>query len=303
MSALISSKPLPISDIEECIPQSGIGNSQYTGIGKPSATIPRMQTIEEEDSNHAEPDASSCSRSSSTSSVHSQEPKNKVPKEVLEYVEKIREALQAQSERASRQRLTEQKADVQINNKPSPAAGRKRAAPLNILTEKAKNGLIKLTTSRKRVSTFISVKPKAKAGVDNAEVERKGSAFIGTNKIGKVQYTHEDKTKRPVSCHAICESSLGRDGEASPASPIVGNDKDDETYLLNKEGTPSMKSGTKYDLLTGRKLENSTPEERLRQLVILAHRAAVNGIETAKEHVSNAAKQRRRKSGRWSKVD
>ena len=166
MSAFRSSKPLPISDVEECTPLPTIGNNQPAGIVKPSAAVLRMQTIEEEDSSNIELDSSSsCSDSSLTSGVHSQEPKKEVPREVLEYVEKIREAIEAQSERTSRQRFVELKLEVQTEKKQSSTAGRKREGSLSVLTEKAKNGMIKLTASRQKVSTFIFVKAKAKAGV------------------------------------------------------------------------------------------------------------------------------------------
>jgi hypothetical protein len=304
MSALISSKPLPVSDIEDCVPQPAIGSSKHTGQGTASATKDRMQTIEEEDSSHMNPDFLSGSDSSSASSVHEQEPRNEVPKEVLEYVERIREAIQAQGDRALRQRLAHEKADAHVGVNPPWVGERKRAASLSILTEKAKTAMTKLTVSRKRVTTLIGVKPKAKPRVDMAEIDNKGSVLIGATKVGKIQYIHEDKNEKKIPFSVACESGLESGGEKSLTSSAVENDEDDGNHLLTKEKAAHTNRGPKYDLRTGRRLGDSrSPKERFRHIAIMAHRSAVNGIQALKEQASATVNQRQGKSAEWSKID
>lgn len=304
MSALILSTPLPVSDTEDCVPQLAMGSSKHTGQGKAAAIKNRMHTIEEEDSSHMEHDLLSDSDSSSASSVHNQEPRNEVPKEVLEYVEKIREAIQAHGDRALRQRLAQQNGDAHVGVSPPSTGGRKRAASLNILTEKAKIAMKRLTVSKKRLPASIQVKSDAKSRVNKAEVDKKGPVLIGATKFGKVQYIHKDKIENPISFSPGCESTLESEGEISLINSDVEKDEDDENHLLAEEDATDTNSGPKYDLRTGRlRGDSKSRKERFRHIAIMAHRSAVNGIESLKEQASSTVKQRQGKSAKWSKID
>lgn len=307
MSDLNIVKQLPISDTEECIPHKARPD-------KSSSAQPRLQMIEEEEPSHTEmelpsySDSLSSSSSTSTTStsssltasgVHKEEPKNEIPKDVLEYVEKIREAIHTQRDRTVGEKSVEPTASMNVESKPTDIPVRKRAASLSVLGERTKAALTKLTDRRKKAVTSIVAKSRTKAYVESkSEPAKEHSVLIGSTKIGRVQYIHEDKKARPISLIAACDSIFEREGGSPLKNSYTEDDGGESKYLCNVSTTNTR---PKYDLRTGRNLgESRSLRDRLLDLAIVTRRSAVNGIETVKGQTSSVLRPGK---GKWSKLD
>lgn len=308
MSDLNLVQPSPISDTEERIPYK-------VRPDKSSSAQPRLQMIEEEGHSHTETElpsysdslsslpststTSTCSSLSTASGVHKEGPKNEIPKDVLEYVEKIREAIHAQRDRTAEESLVQPTAHMNMDFKPAHIPVRKRAASLSVLGERTKVALAKLTDSRKKMSAMITAKSRTKAGVEaTLQPTKEHSVLIGSTKTGRVQYIHEDKTGRPISLIAACDSIVERDGGSPLKNSYTEDDGGESKYLCN---VSTIYTRPKYDLRTGRKLrESRSLRERLLDVAIVTRRSAVNGIETVKGQTSTVLRSGK---GKWSKMD
>lgn len=302
MSGSRVARPLPIIETEECIPH-------IARFEKCTPTQSRLEVIEEEGEEHQpsqmDSDIDSCSESSSLSTTISSssspvspasgdgESKNEIPKDVLEYVERIREAINAERDQTRGEKAVEPISKVNVcSNPPS----RNRTVPLRVLAERTRVTLSKLADSRKKASTMLVVKPRTKARSEKLQsVKERRSVLIGSTKIGRVQYIHEDHKGRPISLSATCDSA--RDEEAgSPLEISCPLEEGDENRPFWKELTNTR---PKYDLRTGTRLGGlSSLKDRFLDVVISVRRSPVGGIETVKTQTSESERKRR-----WSKIN
>ncbi|KAK5046348.1 hypothetical protein LTR84_008492 [Exophiala bonariae] len=307
MSGLSLGKLLPIIDAEECIPC-------MARLTRRASTEPYMEIIEEEEPGQIDLDIAPCSDSDSSSSSsasaavpppHStaslvpsdEKPRNEIPKDVLEYVERIRVAINAQRDRTAGARAADSTPKPNVNGSAKQAhiTTKKRTAFPNALAERTKDMLRKLTDSRKKVSTLLVVKPKTKARSEKKPASIKDrTVLLGLTKIGRVQYVHGDKKGRPISLSAACGSVSDKEVGSPLKSPGAVHEEDEghSLWIETNDTRP------KYDLRTGRRLgESRSLNHRVKDAAISVRRSAVKGIETGRKQVS-----KKRGKGKWYKI-